>query len=130
MIRLRRSFLVPFFVLAGAHVFAADTRYQEGDTALGDATFHYIIFVNEPGAEQQRHIEVRHLEERYAGPLAELSFRDRHLRVFKMVAELMQASCRDGVGSLGNLTVSKDPERDSDPEGIHPQFFVWDYSCK
>jgi hypothetical protein len=117
--------------LLPTNAFPQKLIYDEGDTALGSSEFHYTLSRDsDPGAEQNHLIFVRHLKEKYEGELAGLPFRDRHLRVFEMVAKLIKASCPGGVASLGNIDVSKDPEGGEDPGGVHPQYFAWEYSCK
>lgn len=75
-------------------------------------------------------MEVIHTSEKYDGALAEMSFRERHLQVFGLVAGLIKENCKNGVGALGNINISKDPEQDEDPGAEHPKFFTWEYSCK
>lgn len=130
MIAVRHSLFAVFFPFCQCCAFAAGTKYEEGDITLQGSDFRYAVFLNAPDAGQQRRIEVRHLEERYEGALAEMSFRDRHLQVFGMVAKLIKSDCHDGVGSLGDMRVSRDPEQDDDPHAIHPQYLIWEYSCK
>ncbi|RWA63806.1 hypothetical protein [Mesorhizobium sp.] len=105
---------------------ALDTLKQ-GVSELGGSEFNYSIV--DLGSNNRR-IEVIHNKEKYEGPLAEMSFRDRHLQVFGMVARLIKGSCQNGVGALGGISVSRDPEQDEDPDAEHPQIFTWEYSCK
>jgi pyruvate carboxylase len=98
---------------------------KQGRTRLSGSVFHYRIIAV---GSNKRLIEVVHNKEKYDGALAAMSFRDRHLQVFKMVAGLIKESCT--VTSLGNITLSKDPEQDADPHAEHPQYFSWEYSCK
>jgi hypothetical protein len=105
---------------------AADT-IKRGSTQISGSIFNYNIASS--GAEKRR-IEVIHNEEKYNGPLAAMSFRNRHLQVFKMVALLIKNSCRRGVSSLGNMYLSRDPEQGKDPGAEHPKYFIWEYSCQ
>ena len=127
-----RRFLVGLCLsVLATNAFSQKLIYQEGDTTLGNSEFHYALSRDDdPSAEQNHLIFVRHLKETYEGELAGLTFRDRHLRIFEMVAKLIKASCPDGVASLGNINVSKDPEQDEDPAGVHPQYFAWEYSYR
>ncbi|ESX03936.1 hypothetical protein X769_16855 [Mesorhizobium sp. LSJC268A00] len=105
---------------------ALDTPKQ-GVSELSGSEFNYSII--DLGSNKRR-IEVIHNREKYDGPLAEMSFRDRHLQVFGMVARLIKGSCQNGVSALGSIAVSRDPEQDEDPDAEHPQIFTWEYSCK
>jgi hypothetical protein len=107
----------------------ADARdaIDSGATQLSGSKFNYSVIAL---ASKDRRIEVTHSGEKYRGPLANMSFRDRHLQVFEMVARLVKNSCQNGVSSLGDIWLSKDPEQDVDPDARHPQYFIWEYSCK
>ncbi|ARO25078.1 hypothetical protein TAL182_CH03344 [Rhizobium sp. TAL182] len=121
-----------FIVLCGLLALAtepADARdaVKSGTVERSGSKFSYLVTALGPNS---RRIEVTHNGKKYTGPLAEMSFRDRHLQVFEMVAILIKDSCRNGVSLLGNIWLSKDPEQDKDPDARHPQYFVWEYSCK
>ncbi|MGX5849907.1 hypothetical protein ACWGTO_22795 [Mesorhizobium sp. PL10] len=105
---------------------AIDTLKQ-GVSELSESEFSYSVI--DLGSNNRR-IEVIHNREKYGGPLAEMSFRDRHLQVFGMVARLIKGSCQNGVSALGGITISRDPEQDEDPDAEHPQYFTWEYTCK
>ncbi|WP_287216738.1 hypothetical protein [Mesorhizobium sp.] len=100
---------------------------NQGVSEVGGSKFNYSVI--DVGLNERR-IEVAHAKEKYDGSLAETSFRDRHLQVFGMVAGLIKGSCQNGVSSLGKVTISRDPEQDEDQDAEHPQYFIWEYSCK
>ncbi|MBB2835262.1 UNVERIFIED_ORG: hypothetical protein GGD51_005440 [Rhizobium esperanzae] len=121
-----------FIVLLGLLVVAmapanAGDAVKSGTIERNGSKFSYRVIAL---TSKNRRIEVTHSGKEYTGALAEMSFRDRHLQVFEMVARLIKTTCQDGVSSLGNIWVSKDPEQDEDPEARHPQYFMWEYSCK
>ncbi|AZO55544.1 MAG: hypothetical protein EOS78_09130 [Mesorhizobium sp.] len=105
---------------------ALDTLTQ-GVSELSGSQFSYSVV--DLGSNERR-IEVIHDRKKYDGPLAAMSFRDRHLQVFRMVAGLIKGNCQNGVSALGRITISKDPEQDEDPAAEHPQYFTWEYTCK
>jgi len=115
------------FLFSTSFVSANETIYKEGKTNLGESSFNYTVFSANSNA---RRIEVVHTKNRYSGALAEMSFRERHLQIFAMVAVLMKESCLTGVSSLGDIHISRDPEREEDPDVSHPKFFIWKYVCK
>lgn len=122
------SFIALFGLLVVATEPAnARDAVKSGTIERNGSKFSYRVIVL---TSKNRRIEVTHSGKKYIGPLAEMSFRDRHLQVFEMVARLIKTTCQDGVSSLGNIWVSKDPEQDEDPEARHPQYFIWEYSCK
>ncbi|RWE57301.1 hypothetical protein [Mesorhizobium sp.] len=100
---------------------------KQGVSELDGSEFNYSIIALD---SNERRIEVVHDREKYDGPLAEMSFRERHLQIFGMVAGLIKGSCQNGVSSLGDITISRDPEQEEDPGSEHPQYFTWEYSCK
>ncbi|WP_081709522.1 hypothetical protein [Mesorhizobium erdmanii] len=105
---------------------ALDTLTQ-GVSELSGSHFSYPVV--DLGSNNRR-IEVIHDRKKYDGPLATMSFRDRHLQVFGMVAGLIKGNCQNGVSALGGITISRDPEQDEDPDAEHPQYFTWEYTCK
>jgi hypothetical protein len=100
---------------------------DHGTKEINGSRFSYSVTAH---GSKDRRIEVTHLGKKYDGPLAAMSFRDRHLQVFGMVAGLIKTSCENGVSALGDIHLSRDPEQDEDPERQHPQYFIWDYTCK
>ena len=128
---MTRRYLKPValwgFLLVAAGPAAAASVVDSGTSEISGSIFSYQVIAN---GHSDRRIEVTHRGERYDGPLAKMSFRDRHLKVFEMVARLIKTNCRNGVSSLGDIYLSKDPEQDQDPEAAHPQYFIWDYTCK
>jgi hypothetical protein len=126
MLRLQRSILVLFLTLTATRAIAVDTEYQGGNTTLNGSEFHYTIGTQ----QQERFIAVEHLKKRYEGPLAELSFRDRHLQILRMVFLLIRDSCSNGVSAMSKIRLSRDLEQDEDPGANHPQYVIVTYSCK
>ena len=128
---MNRRYLKPVALLGllilAAGPAAAGTTVDRGKKEISGSIFDYSVIAF---GSKGRRIEVTHHQEKYDGPLAKMSFRDRHLQVFEMVARLIKNSCQNGVSSLGDIFVSKDPEQDQDPEARHPQYFIWDYTCK
>ncbi|ANL35204.1 hypothetical protein AMC79_CH03160 [Rhizobium phaseoli] len=118
--------LLGLLVVAMAPANAGDAA-KSGKIERNGSKFSYRVIAL---TSKNRRIEVTHSGKEYTGALADMSFRDRHLQVFEMVARLIKTTCQDGVSSLGNIWVSKDPEQDEDPEARHPQYFMWEYSCK
>ncbi|MFI0848581.1 hypothetical protein [Mesorhizobium sp. IMUNJ 23232] len=120
-----------FVLLSALLMIASSARgsdiLAQGVSEANGSKFNYSVI--DLGSNGRR-IEVIHNPEKYDGLLAEMSFRDRHLQVFGMVAKLIQSNCPNGVDSLGNIYVSKDPEQDEDPEAEHPKYFSWEYICK
>lgn len=128
---MTRRYLRPIallgFLLIAAEPAAAAGAVDRGTKEISGSNFDYSVIAR---GSNDRRIEVTHRGEKYDGPLAKMSFRDRHLQVFEMVARLIKTSCQNGVSALGDIYLSKDPEQDEDPEAAHPQYFIWDYTCK
>ena len=126
MTKLQRSSFVLCLTLIASHAFAANTEYKGGNQTLYGEEFHYTIAFQ----KQDRFVAVEHLSKKYEGPLAEISFRERHMQILKMTFLLTKDSCPNGVGALGNIRLRKDPEQDEDPDAVHPQYLILTYSCK
>ncbi|EJJ28430.1 hypothetical protein [Rhizobium sp. CF142] len=128
---MNRRYLKPFallgFLVIVAGPAASAGAADRGTKEISGSQFDYSVTAR---GSNDRRIEVTHRGEKYDGPLAKMSFRDRHLQVFEMVARLIKNSCQNGVSALGDIYLSKDPEQDQDPEAAHPQYFIWDYTCK
>ncbi|MBB4291201.1 hypothetical protein GGE16_003260 [Rhizobium leguminosarum] len=95
-IRYLKYILLCWLLIVAIEPASARDTGDSGTTQLSGSEFNYTVTAL--GAKDRR-IEVTHNGEKYIGPLAEMSFRDRHLQVFQMVAKLIKGSCQNGVSS-------------------------------
>ena len=123
---ISRAAVCTMLFMFAANSATAEDVMMHGTTRLRGSIFYYEIYATGKNA---RRIEAIHDRPRYEGDLARMSFRSRHLQIFKMVALLMKRTCPSQVTSLGNIKISKDPEMQTDPAAEHPKYFMWEYTC-
>lgn len=102
---------------------------KESTIKLEGAEFSYTVLKNEQFPKHKR-IQIKHSQPSYSGKLAKMSFRDRYLKVFGLASKLLAKNCETKVSGFGGIFLSKDPDKDTDPEAKHPQYFNWDFQCQ
>lgn len=121
--------LVMFFGFIGcATVYKSQGERQI--VSLENSRFEYRILTADSDPKKKR-LDLKHVDKAYTGPLAKISFKERHLKVFELASKLLKKGCDSGVASLGNIVLSRDPETNpEDPQAEHPQYEVWEFICK